>query len=137
MSALLITKFAPSERQIDSLVCELKHAAFKYPHECKKIAAIIESLEKEGMSSLIEVTDEDNEQLCINVCGNAWIYSQRDSGGDYYSDTLDLEEQSSDKISNAVESFGYNLDSLKEDDSESWKQLAVECVFELEAFSCQ
>lgn len=115
-------------------------------HKFNNVRDIIEDLrEKGGDSEYLSCTDEDNQQICIVLSDDVYIYSQQTAMfydysednekdvEDYYTETYDLTELSDNEIDNGVVGFYGSLDALKKEIPDNWKQIAIECIFEEEA----
>lgn len=117
-------------------------------HKFDNVKDIIEDLkEKGGDSKYLSSTDPDNQQICIEINEDVYIYSQQtalvydwneDNEKDvenYFTETYNLSELSDDEINNGVAGFYSSLDALKKDVAANWKQIAIECIFEDDAMS--
>ena len=103
--------------------------------------------EKGGDSKYLSSTDQDNQQICIEINEDVYIYSQQTAMfydwsednerdvEDYFTETYNLSELSDEEINNGVAGFYGSLDALKKEIPDNWKQIAVECIFEEEAMA--
>ena len=117
-------------------------------HKFDNVKDIIEDLkEKGGDSKYLSGTVQDNQQICIEINEDVYIYSQQTAMfydwsednerdvEDYFTETYDLTELSDDEIDDGVVGFYGSLDALKKEIPDNWKQIAVECIFEDEAMA--
>ena len=115
-------------------------------HKFDNVKDIIEDLkEKGGYSKYLSMTDQDNQQICIKINEDVYIYSQQTAifydwnvdnerdVGNYFTETYNLSELSDEEINNSVAGFYGSLDALKKEVPDNWKQIAAECIFEEEA----
>ena len=128
--------------QLDELLTELNLNLHKFDN----VKDIIEDLkEKGGDSKYLSGTDPDNQQICIEINEDVYIYSQQTAMfydynednerdvEDYFTETYNLSELSDEEINEGVMGFYDSLDALKEMTPDDWKQIAAECIFEEEA----
>ena len=128
--------------QLDELLIELNLNL----HQFDNVKDIIEDLkEKGGDSKYLSGTDPDNQQICIEINEDVYIYSQQTAMfydynednerdvEDYFTETYNLSELSDEEINEGVMGFYDSLDALKEMTPDDWKQIAAECIFEEEA----
>ena len=100
-------------------------------------------IEKNGVNAeCLDFTDVDNQQVCIKISDDVYIYSQQNKMfydwytddkrdvGEYKTDTIILEEHTTEEIENMISGFYDSLDDLKAENGEKWKQIACECIFE-------
>ncbi|MEV9477890.1 hypothetical protein [Aliarcobacter butzleri] len=115
-------------------------------HKFDNVKDIIEDLkEKGGYSKYLSMTDQDNQQICIKINEDVYIYSQQTAifydwnvdnerdVGNYFTETYNLSELSDEEINNSVAGFYGSLGALKKEVPDNWKQIAAECIFEEEA----
>lgn len=115
-------------------------------HKFDNVKDIIEDLkEKKEDSKYLSCTDEDNQQICILLSEDVFIYSQQTllfydwsednerDVEDYFTETYNLSELSLDEVNEGVKGFYDSLDALKKDVPDNWKQIAAECIFEEQA----
>lgn len=130
--------------QLTELLTELNFNLHKFDNA----KDIIEDLkEKGGDSKYLSYTDQDNQQVCIELSEDTFIYSQQTAFTydwsednerdveDYFTETYDLTELSLDEINEGISGFYSSIDALKKDVPDNWKQIAVECIFEEDAMS--
>lgn len=104
---------------------------------------LVFDIEKNGVnSSLLDFTDVDNQQICIKLNEDKFIYSQqtkffydwfRDNDidvKDYYTDTIDLSILSEKEIRSEISGFYGSIEEVKEIYGDSYKQILAECIFE-------
>ena len=128
--------------QLDELLIELNLNL----HQFDNVKDIIEDLkEKGGDSKYLSCTDQDNQQICIEINEDVYIYSQQTAMfydynednerdvEDYFTETYNLSELSDEEINEGVMGFYDSLDALKKMTPDNWKQIAAECIFEEEA----
>lgn len=115
-------------------------------HKFDNVKDIIEDLKRKGPNSgYLSFTDLDNQQVCIKLSEDTFIYSQQTAFTydwnedndrdveDYFTETYDLTELSLDEINEGISGFYSSLDVLKKEVPDNWKQIAAECIFEDEA----
>ena len=130
--------------QLKQLLTELNLSVNKI----EKVKSIIEDLkEKGGESKFLKCTDEDNQQICIQLSEDVFIYSQQTLSDydwnednerdveDYFTKTYDLNKLTEEEINDGVNGFYDSLEALKKEIPDSWKQIAVECIFEDDSLS--
>lgn len=130
--------------QLKQLLTELNLSANKI----EKVKSIIEDLKEKGRESkFLKCTDEDNQQLFIQLSDDIYIYSQQafsdydwneDNEKDveeYFTETYDWNKLTEEDISEGLSGFYNSLEDLKREMPESWKQIAIECVFENDSLS--
>lgn len=128
--------------QLEELLSELNLNL----HLFDNVKVIIEDLkEKGGDSKYLSGTDPDNQQICIEINEDVYIYSQQTAMfydwnddnekdvEDYYTETYNLSELSDEEINEGVIGFYDSLDALKKELQDDWKQIAAECIFEQDA----
>lgn len=128
--------------QLKELLIELKLNLHKY----NNVENIIEDLKRNGPNSKhLSYTDLDNQQVCIKLSEDTFIYSQQTAMfydwskdndrdvEDYFTEIYDLTELSLDEINEGISGFYDSLDALKKDVPDNWKQIAAECIFEEQA----
>lgn len=131
--------------QLNQLLTELNLNLHKFDN----IKDIIEDLkEKGGDSKYLSRTDQDNQQYCIELDDNTFIYSQqtlfnynweRDVDRDvesYYTETYRFTDFSREDIEEAINAYYDSLDEVKKTYPDFWKQIVIECAFENEANNC-
>lgn len=96
----------------------------------------------ESNAECLDFTDPDNQQIGIKITDDVWLYSQQDKMDyDYYNDndldvktyktqTIELIDYDDDDIDDMVSAFYSDLDTLKKENGDSWKQITLECIFE-------
>ncbi len=117
-------------------------------HKFDNVKEIIEDLKvKGGDSKYLSYTDQDNQQICIEINEDVYIYSQQTAMlydwnednnrdvEDYFTETYDLTELSLDEINEGISGFYTSLDALKKEVPDNWRQIAIECIFEDEAMA--
>lgn len=117
-------------------------------HKFDNVKEIIEDLKvKGGDSKYLSYTDQDNQQICIEINEDVYIYSQQTAMlydwkednnrdvEDYFTETYDLTELSLDEINEGISGFYGSLDALKKEVPDNWRQIAIECIFEDEAMA--
>lgn len=117
-------------------------------HKFDNVKDIIEDLKEKGVkSNYLDFTDVDNQQLCIKLDENTFMYSQQTllfydwskdnerDVEDYYTETYDLSKLSDEEINKGISGFYSSLEVLKKEVPDNWKQIAVECIFEEDAMS--
>lgn len=127
--------------QLDQLVIELNLNSIQF-----NVKEIIEDIEKNGIkSNHLDFTDVDNQQLCIKLSDDVFIYSQQNKFfynwatdndidvAEYYTETYDLSQISNEDLLDGISGFYSSIGAIKKDVSENWKQIAIECYFENEA----
>ncbi|MCT7648936.1 hypothetical protein [Aliarcobacter butzleri] len=129
------------ETQKNELLLELNLNSSKF--NVKKIMDDVK--EKGALSEYLSFTDVDNQQVCIELSENVYIYSQQTLPGydwntdnerdvkSYYTETYNFEDFSEKLIGPAISGFYSSLDELKQLVPNNWKQIALECIFEEEA----
>lgn len=129
------------ETQKNELLLELNLNSSKF--NVKKIMDDVK--EKGALSEYLSFTDVDNQQVCIELSENVYIYSQqtyigysyytdnKKDVGEYYTETYDLEDLSKESLEEGISGFYDSLDELKKESPDNWKQIALECIFEEEA----
>ena len=128
--------------QLEQLLSELSLNL----HQFDNVKDIIEDLkEKDVKSNYLDFTDVDNQQLCIKLDENTFIYSQQtllfydwdlDNDKDikdYFTETYNLSDLSDEEINKGISGFYSSLEVLKKELPTNWKQIAIECIFEEEA----
>ena len=128
--------------QLDELLIELNLNL----HQFDNVKDIIEDLkEKGGDSKYLSGTDQDNQQICIEINEDVYIYSQQtamfydwnedneNDVEDYFTETYDLSELSDEDINKGISGFYSSLEVLKKELPSDWKQIAIECIFEEQA----
>lgn len=123
--------------QVEEIINELMINSKRFP-----VSEIIEDVKSKGSSSqFIKFTDPDNQQICIKLSDEVYIYSQQDAEvfdeemknidvEDYFTNTIDVEELDKFQIKEGISGFYSSLDELKDIYSGDWKQILAECVFE-------
>ena len=107
---------------------------------------IIKDIEKYGINSyFISCTDSDNQQFCIKLSSDVFIYSQQnkmfyswDEDNDidvmeYYTDTIYLNDE--EDIDQQISGFYDSVEDLKSEVGDDWKQIVAECIFEYQAMA--
>lgn len=101
--------------------------------------------EKGALSEYLSFTDVDNQQVCIKLSEDVYIYSQqtyigysyytdnKKDVGVYYTETYDLRNYNEEEIEDLISGYYDSLENLKEEVPDNWKQIALECIFEEEA----
>ena len=128
--------------QLEQLLNELNFNQHKFDN----VKNIIEDLKEKGSASkYLSYTDKDNQQICIEINEDVYIYSQQTALAydwnadnekdveDYYTETYNLSELSDEEINEGVIGFYDSLEKLKNEVPDNWKQIAIECIFEEEA----
>ena len=100
-------------------------------------------IEKNGVNAeCLDFTDVDNQQVCIKISDGVYVYSQQDKMfynwntdnekdvKEYKTDTIILEEHTTEEIESMISGFYDSLDDLKAENGEKWKQIVCECIFE-------
>ncbi len=126
------------ETQLNELLLELKLSSHKFDVE-----SIVKDVKEKGAESkYLSFTDQDNQQCCIELNEDVYIYSQQTLVGydwdedndkdveDYYTETIDLTEYSVEEINKGIAGFYPSLEKLKKEVGENWKQITAECIFE-------
>ena len=106
-------------------------------------------MEKNGNAGNWILTDDDSCQICREIKDGVFelfqvtkiLPSWKDSedGKDFRVSHafIYVDDMNDEDIRNICECYGYdNLDTLKEEYGEEWKQILAECEFELEALEC-
>ncbi|MCT7563325.1 hypothetical protein ACOTWR_06825 [Aliarcobacter butzleri] len=132
------------QTQLDQLFNELNLNASKF-----NVKAIIDDIKEKGVKSeYLSCTDIDNQQYCIELDDNTFIYSQqtlfdynwdRDNNRDvisYYTETYRFTDFSREDIEEAINAYYNSLDEVKKTYPDFWKQIVIECAFENEANNC-
>lgn len=132
------------QTQLDQLFNELNLNASKF-----NVKAIIDDIKEKGVKSeYLSCTDIDNQQYCIELDDNTFIYSQqtlfdynwdRDNNRDvisYYTETYRFTDFSREDIEEAINAYYNSLDEVKKIYPDFWKQIVIECAFENEANNC-
>lgn len=130
--------------QLEQLLTELNLNLHKFDN----VKNIIDDLNDKGaVSEYLSYTDQDNQQICIEINEDVYIYSQQtammydwceDNDRDvenYYTETYNLSELSDEEINKGISGFYSSLEVLKKEVSDNWKQIIAECIFEDEALS--
>ena len=115
-------------------------------HKFDTVKDIIEDIKEKGsVSKYLSETDPDNQQICIEINEDVYIYSQQTAlmydwnvdnerdVEDYYTETYNLSELSDEEINKGISGFYSSLEKLKNEVPDNWKQIAIECIFEEEA----
>lgn len=120
--------------QKDQLIAELKINL--QPKMAKELK------EKGSDASFLSWTDDSNQQICIQIDEDVYIYSEHDKFfyewetdmerdvGEYRTDTINLKQLSEEEIEDGISGFYTSLKKLKEECGDNWKQIAAECIFE-------
>jgi len=130
--------------QLEQIIRELKLNS----HISENINLIIKDIQKNNIDSkYLDFTDQDNQQICIQISKDVYIYSQQTylfydwnthndkDVEEYYTETYNLALLTKSDIEEGISGFYPSLDALKKDAGEDWKQIAIECIFENEALS--
>lgn len=130
--------------QLEQLLTELNLNLHKFDN----VKNIIDDLNDKGaVSKYLSYTDQDNQQICIEINEDVYIYSQQtammydwreDNDRDvenYYTETYNLSELSDEEINKGISGFYSSLEVLKKEVPDNWKQIIAECIFEDEALS--
>lgn len=125
-----------SQTQKNELLDELRYLYI----DTKEIES---DIEKNGAEAeCLDFTDVDNQQVCIKISDDVYIYSQQNKMfydwytddkrdvGEYKTDTIILEEHTTEEIESMISGFYDSLDDLKTENGEKWKQIVCECIFE-------
>lgn len=108
----------------------------------KNIQNVIDDIVINGLkSNYVSLTDPSTEQIGIKITEDIWLYSQNDDyivdghsvlDGEYEYETylLDLSLYKKEDFDKFVSGYYKNLDQLKKENGDSWKQIALECAFE-------
>lgn len=125
-----------SQTQKNELLDELRYL-------CVDTKEIKLDIEKNGVNAeCLDFTDVDNQQVCIKISDDVYIYSQQNKMfydwytddkrdvKEYKTDTIILEEHTTEEIESMISGFYDSLDDLKAENGEKWKQIACECIFE-------
>ena len=104
---------------------------------------LVEEINKNGVkSTILDFTDPDNQQICIKLNEDTYIYSQQnklfydyyeDNNTDvkeYYTETINLFIFSSEEIKNGINAFYNSIDKVQEIYGEDYKRILAECIFE-------
>lgn len=131
--------------QLDELLTELNFSLHKF----NNVKNIIEDLKEKGADSkYLSYTDQDNQQICIEINEDVHIYSQQtklfyswDKDNerdveDYFTDTYDFTELSDNDINEGISGFYSSLELLKKEVPDAWKQIVIECIFEENSLGC-
>gem|GEM_PF-2061003 len=131
-------EFKQTEKQLENIIEELEGLVYYN----QNIQHVIEDIKNKGVQSeYINMTDPDTEQICIKITEDIWLYSQSDDyivdgksilNGNYEYDTnlLDLSLYASEDFDKFVSGYYNDLDHLKEENGDAWKQILLECAFE-------
>lgn len=128
--------------QLDELLIELNLNL----HQFDNVKNIIEDLKEKGCDSkYLSYTDQDNQQICIEINEDVYIYSQQtamfydwsedneNDVEDYFTETYNFSELSDEDINKGISGFYSSFEVLKKEVPGNWKQIAVECIFEEQA----
>lgn len=104
---------------------------------------LVEEINKNGAkSTILDFTDPDNQQICIKLSEDVYIYSQQDKFfynwyedndtdvEDYHTEKIDLSILSSDEIKSGISGFYTSVDEVKKTYGEDYKMILAECIFE-------
>lgn len=110
------------------------------------VKAIMDDIKEKGaLSEYLSFTDVDNQQVCIKLSEDVYIYSQqtyigysyytdnKKDVGVYYTETYDLRNYNEEEIEDLISGYYDSLENLKEEVPDNWKQIALECIFEEDA----
>ena len=128
--------------QLEELLAELNLNLHKFDN----VKNIIEDLKEKGADSkYLSYTDQDNQQICIEINEDVFIYSQQtamfydwnvdneNDVEDYFTETYNFSELPDEDINNCISGFYSSLEVLKNDLPNDWKQIVIECIFEEQA----
>lgn len=122
-----------------------KHTKKEIIFELKAVLRddLAREIEKNGAkSSILNFTDVDNQQICIKLDENVYIYSQQneffyncytDNDTDikaYYTEKIDLSILSLEGIKNEISGFYNSIEEVKKIYAKNYKQILAECIFE-------
>jgi len=90
------------------------------------------------MMSSICYTDPDNEQICLKLSNDSFLYSQRDEDNvliaePYRTEIMLWEDFNTEELQKeAISGYYSSINEVKKIYGESWKMIVLECAFEQE-----
>jgi hypothetical protein len=126
-----------SDTQKQEIIFELKAAS--------RDDLVKEIKENGAEAQILDFTDVDNQQLCIKLSEDVYVYSQQSKFfydwntdneidvEEYYTDTIDLSMLTEKEIKSGISAFYGSIDKIQKIHGDDYKQIIAECIFETNA----